>query len=1041
MRKIQIVMLFLFVSLTAMAQKTVTGVVLDDTGLPLPGVNIMVKNTTTGTISDIKGEFVLNDLSETDVIVFSFISFKTQEEQLKGRDKLFITMKPESIGLNEVVAIGYGTTRKRDVTGAVAKVTTSDLVKAPTSNYDQALAGRVAGVQVSAADGTPGEGLNIVIRGGNSITGDNSPLYVVDGIPLEDFDPASISSSDIESFDILKDASATAIYGSRGANGVIIITTKEGRKDGKTDISLSASTGLQWIPTRLEVLSPYEYVKYQKEVAYAKDGYNPADNVNSFYEHWVDPELFRDKEGTSWQDEIFQVSTIQNYNLSISTGNKTSSLYYSGEYLDQEGTLLNTGFTKILNRVKFSHRINPKAQVGGYLQYSYIDRQGINIAGNNYTSIIKDAITFRPVEPLVSDGIVGGIDPNDPNDRRFNPVKTLNNTDRSRRQDVVRGNLYLNYKLTPALTLKLTGTYQVDTRKESLFFGKDTYQGSRGNDGINGSLTNRRYQTLSTSNTLNYNKTFKKVHRVNALAGLEIQDRASEYAWMKNSQIPTDAFGMDKLGIGTAPSIPQTSTSGNSLLSYFGRVNYSFKQKYLFTANFRADGSSKFNPDNRWGYFPSFSGAWRLGEENFIKYLGAFSNLKVRGGWGMTGNNRIGDYDAYNLLNVNSSSGYTFNEVYVPGAYQSNMGVPDLRWETTSQMNVGIDMGFFNQRVQAVVDYYKKNTKDLLLDAEMALSTGFNRVQQNVGEVENQGLEISINTVNIKNNNFSWTTSFNISFNKNKVVKLNDGQDAIYTNPDWYSGYNEYQYITQVGQPVGMIYGLEYKRIYQFDDFNWSNETQTYALKEGVPDNGAMPVAPGSIMFEDQNGDGTINEKDRVIIGDPHPDHFGGLTNDFTWKNFDCQVFLQWSVGHDILNANRIDFEQPGAKTNSGLAGLADLWTPYNTDTDVNTIRYQTVYGKAPKGNNVDSRYVEDGTYLKLKTLSLGYTLPKTLLERWGFSKCRVYVSGQNLVTWTNYSGYDPDVSVGKYGALTPNLDYSAYPQSSIVSGGIELVF
>lgn len=1027
--------------MSVMAQKRVTGIVLDDTGLPLPGVNVLVKNTTNGTITNLDGQFILDNVKKGDVLEFSFISFKDVLITVDKKDKLLVTMEPEFFGLDEVVAVGYGTTTKRDLTGAVAKVSTSDILKTPTSNYDQALAGRVAGVQVSSADGTPGEGLNIVIRGGNSITGDNSPLYVVDGIPLEDFDPASISSNDIESFDILKDASATAIYGSRGSNGVIIITTKSGRNDGKTDVSVTASSGLQWIPTRLQVLSPYEYVNYQKEVAYAKDGYNPADNVSSFYKHWVDPELYRNEEGTSWQDEIFRVSTIQNYNIALSTGNKTTSLYYSGEFLDQEGTMINTGFTKLINRLKFSHKINNKVTLGGNLQYAYNTRQGINIAGNNYTSIIKDAITFRPIEPIVSDGHEGGVDFDDPNDNRFNPVKTLSNTERIRRQDVVRSDLFLNYNITKGLSLRVSGNYQVDNRKETLFYGKDTREGTRGNDGINGTVTNRRYQTLSTSNTLNYKKTIYKSHKIGALAGFEIQDRAYEYGRMKNSQIPTDAFGIDKLSIGTAPSIPDTYSAGNSLLSYFGRMNYSYKQKYLFQANFRADGSSKFTEENRWGYFPSFSAGWRINEEGFIRNLNVFSNLKLRGGWGLTGNNRIGDFDAYNLLNVSSSSGYTFNEQYVPGAYQSNMGVPDLRWETTAQVNIGLDMGFFNQRVQAVVDYYKKNTSDLLLDAEMALSTGFNRVQQNIGEVENEGLEFSINTINIKNRDFTWSTSFNISFNKNRTVKLNNGQDAIYTDPNWASSYNEYQYITQVGQPVGMIYGLQFERLYQFEDFNWNNQSQTYQLKDGVADNGALPVAPGSIMFKDQNGDGTINEQDRVIIGNPHPDHFGGLTNDFRWKNFDCQIFLQWSVGHDILNANRIEFEQPQAKRNNGLTAIADLWTPNNTNTDVNTIRYQTVYGKAPKGNQVDSRYIEDGSYLKLKSLSLGYTLPQSVLDKMRLKKCRIYVSGQNLLTWTNYSGYDPDVSVGKYGALTPNLDYSAYPQSSIVSGGVEILF
>ncbi|TLX76033.1 TonB-dependent receptor [Labilibacter sediminis] len=1057
MKNILSILFILCVSMSVMAQKRVTGVVLDDTGLPLPGVNIMVKNTSIGTISNMNGEFILDNIQPKSVLVFTFISFKTQEVSVDGKSKILVTMQSETIGIDEVVAIGYGTTKKRDLTGAVAKVTPSDLTKSPTSNYDQALAGRVAGVQVSSADGTPGEGLNIVIRGGNSITGDNSPLYVVDGIPLEDFDPASISSNDIEGFDILKDASATAIYGSRGANGVIIITTKSGRSDGKTDITFNASSGVQWIPTRLEVMSPYEYVNYQKEVAYAKDGYNPSENVKHFYKHWVDPELYRGEEGTSWQDEIFSdrptvsnlfdsdsdsyIATIQNYNVALSTGNKTTTLYYSGEYLDQEGTLINTGFTKLINRVKFSHKVNKNVTVGGNVQYAYNNRKGINIAGNSYTSIIKDAITFRPIEPVVSDGREGGLDLTDPNDRRFNPVKTLMNTDRNRRQDVVRSDLYLNYKITKELSLRVKGNYQIDNRRETLFFGKDTREGTRGNDGINGSVTNRRYQTMSTSNTLNYSKTFSKSHKVGALAGIEITDRKYVYGKMKNSQLPTDAFGIDKLSIGTSPSIPDTYSSSNSLLSYFGRLTYGYKQKYLFQANFRTDGSSKFAKENRWGYFPSFSAGWRIGEERFIKDLGVFSNLKVRGGWGLTGNNRIGDFDAYNLLNVSASSGYTFNEEYIPGAYQSNMGVPDLRWETTGQVNLGLDLGFMNQRIQVIADYYKKNTKDLLLQAEMALSTGFNRVQQNVGEVENQGLELSVNTINVKNSNFKWSTSFNISFNKNKTIKLNSGQDAIYTNPNWASSYNEYQYITQVGQPVGMIYGLEFERLYQFEDFDYNNQTQTYTLKEGVGDNGAMPVAPGSIMFKDQNGDGTINEQDRVIIGNPHPDHFGGLTNDFQWKNIDCQIFLQWSVGHDILNANRIEFEQPQAKTNNGLAGMANLWTPTNTNTDVNTIRYQTVYGKPPKGNQVDDRYVEDGTYLKLKTVSLGYTLPQDIMSRIGLKKCRVYVSGQNLLTWTSYSGFDPDVSVGKYGALTPNLDYSAYPQSSIVSGGIEVVF
>jgi TonB-linked SusC/RagA family outer membrane protein len=1036
----------LFVTSISMtfAQKSVMGTVTDESGLPIPGVNIVKKNTTEGTITDIDGKYSIQNVKDTDILVFNFIGFDDAEKQVGTQSVINVVMTSANIALNEVVAVGYGTTKRKDLTGAVASVKVADIVKTPTANFDQALAGRVSGVLVSSADGTPGEGLNIVIRGGNSITGDNSPLYVVDGIPLEGFDPASISTKDIESFDVLKDASATAIYGSRGANGVIIITTKKGRSDGKTDISVSGTFGVQYVPNRLEVLSPYEYAKYQKNVAYAKDGYVPGSYVKSFLTQWVDPELYINEKGTSWQDEIFRQAMLQNYNFTISGGNEKSTIYYGGEYLKQEGTLINTGFNKIINNLRFTHKVNKKLSFNGNIQYSRIKRSGINISGNSYTSVIRDAIQFRPVEPINNDGREeGGYDPLDPSYKYlFNPVKNLNGTDRQRKQDVVRGGLGLNYKILQGLTLRLNANYQTDIRKESVFYGANTLQGSRGNGHIKGTVTNRKYENLSTSNTLVYDKKVRK-HKYQLLGGFEAQSRTQEYGWMQNSEIPTDAFGIDNIGIGVSPSIPRTSFNENQLISYFGKVHYSFADRYLMTANFRADASSKFRKENQWGYFPSFSFGWRIMEESFIKDLNVFSNLKLRTGWGLTGNNRIGDYDAFNLLGIDYRSGFVWGdgESFAPGAYQTNLGVPDLRWETTEQINVGLDFGFLSQRISGDVNYYVKNTKDLLLDAEMALSTGFDKVQQNIGQVQNQGLEIAINTVNIKRRDFEWKTNFNISFNKNKTVKLNDGQEAIYTNPNWLNGYSEYQYITEVGQPVGMMYGLKYDGIYQVDDFNWDNASQTYVLKEGIPDNGALPVGPGSVRFVDQNGDGTVNQEDRVVIGDPHPDHFGGFTNDFKYKNFDLQVFFQWSYGFDILNANKVVFDVPGARPQSGFPDRADSWTPFNTDTNVGTILYNTVYGAPPKGNQVDDRYIEDGSYLKLKTISFGYNLPKTLLERINIQRCRLSFSAQNLYTWTNYSGYDPDVSVGRYGALTPKLDYSAYPQSVTLSGSIELTF
>ena len=573
MKKILIfVMVCIIAPLTAFAQNSISGTITDSEGNPLPGVSIIVQGQAKGTTSDFDGLYLLTNITSEDVLLFSYVGFETQEVQIEDKESLNVQMAESSVGLEEVVVVGYGTVKKKDLTGAIAKIDAEDLVNTATTNFDQALAGRVSGVQITSVDGTPGESMNIVIRGGNSITGDNSPLYVVDGIPLEDFDPASISTSDIESFDILKDASATAIYGSRAANGVIIITTKEGRSDGKTDVKVSVAHSTQWIPNRLEVLSPYQYVKHQENIAKALDNYVPGQYQGYFEGDWIDPELYRDMEGTSWQDEIFQLASTTRYNASLSGGNQTSRLYFSAEYLDQEGTMLNTGFKKLLNNLKFSHKVNSKTSFNGYIQYSHLNRNGPTISGNKYTSIIRDAIQFRPVEPINDDGLEeGGIDYDVDNQRYlFNPIKNLENTDRQNRSDVIRGSLALTHKFKPNFYLRMSGTYQIDNRNETLFFGQETYQGTRGTDHINGTLTTRRYQTLSTSNTLTYKKKIGK-HNMTLLGGMEAQKRDSEYARMKNSEIPTDLFGIAKLDLGLSPSIPVTSYSGNTLLSYFAR--------------------------------------------------------------------------------------------------------------------------------------------------------------------------------------------------------------------------------------------------------------------------------------------------------------------------------------------------------------------------------------------------------------------------------------------------------------------------------------
>ncbi|TLX78182.1 TonB-dependent receptor [Labilibacter sediminis] len=1044
----------------AFAQKKVTGTVVDENFEALPGVSIIISGTSTGTITDINGSYSLSQLKAEDVLIFSFIGFEDQKVKVGKQTKIDVQMQPSDYALDQVVVVGYGTARKSDLTGAVASVNSREINIAPTANFDEALVGRIAGVNISANEGTPGAPMNITIRGGNSITGSNQPLYVVDGIPLESFDPATINSKDIKSFDVLKDASATAIYGSRGANGVIVITTKQGRTDGVTDINFGASYGFQYIPDRMEVMSPYEYVKVAEYQASGKNNWNGPFNVNEmdrdpstgyligdqgFYNKWVDPELYRNMKGSDWQSDLFRTAPMQVYNLSMSGGNKKTNVYYSGNFTDQDGTLITTGFRKIVNNVRINHSITDKVKVNGALLYSNSVRTGPTLRETAYSSVIRDAVKFRPTGPIIWDGLgADGFDPEgDGMNVMFPPVPNLENTDSKNTQDVVRGNLAFNIDLAKGLKLRLSGNYQNRQVKDTQFFGQETRSGYFGVNGIYGQIEQWKYQNLSTSNTLTYNKKIKK-HKFSVMGGFEASYNQNDYSYLMNSQLPTDEFGIDGLDIGTVANLARTSWTANSLVSYFSRATYDYKGKYLLTANFRADGSSKFPTGNKWGYFPSFSTAWKIGEEPFIKNLDFVSSLKVRGGWGISGNNYIGNFSAFNLVNASRWNAYSWGqgENFVPGSIQTNIAVPDLTWETTSQTNLGLDFSLFRYRVKGTIDLYKKNTYDLLLGADMALSTGFDRVTQNVGEVQNKGLELSLSTVNFDKGGFRWDTSINISFNRNKTIKLNDGQNEIFTSSGYTTQIRDFEndYITRIGEPVGMMYGLQFDGLYQVDDFNWDNTTQSYILKEGIPDNGDA-VTPGSIRYIDQNNDGTIDENDRVIIGNPHPKHFGGLTNDFKYKGFDLSVLFQWSYGAEILNGNRVMLGSPHpTQSYNKLSEVADMWTPWNPDTDVNTGHYYGVNGNAKLGNMTDDRYIEDGSYLRLKTVALGYTLPSNIAEKLKMKKCRVYVSGQNLYTWTNYSGYDPEVSI-KGSALMPNLDYSSYPRSLTVMGGIDITF
>ena len=1035
--------LIVLVTFTSYAQQTVTGTITDQDNYPLPGVSVVLKGMNLGTTSDFDGNYAIQVPESITAIEFSMVGMKTVTKEINGMTVINVQLDPNISELEEVVVIGYGTALKKDLTGAISSVKTKDIAIAPVANFDQALAGRVAGVQISSVEGTPGSPLNITIRGGNSITGDNSPLYVIDGIPLEDFDPASINTDDINSFDILKDASATAIYGSRGANGVIVITTKKGRTDGRSEITVGADYGIQYVASRLSVLSPFDYVKYLEHQRLASSNWNyESPEMETFLERWVDPELYRNVEGNDWQDQIFRQAAYQRYRLSFSGGNETTSFYYSGEYLDQEGTLIETGFRKINNNLRVTHKLRKNTTLNAQIQFSNSNRYGPELRIDRGASIIRDAVRFRPVDPINDDGLGdGGFDPTDPNQNgMFPPIQNLENTERDAKQNVIRGLATLRHKFNDHLTLNIRGNYQIDERNATNFYGSETFVGSRTTDGISGNIDHRQYRILSSSNTINYDKKVKQ-HKFSVLGGLEFSERSSESTWLQNSNLADDSFGINGFSLATKSRLSQTTASRSTMLSYFGRINYNYKWKYLFTANFRADGSSKFNAKNRWGYFPSVSAAWQIGQEQFLQNANYLTNLKLRAGWGITGNNRIGDFSAFSTMSATRWSGYELgeNQSYQPGVVQSNFGMPDITWETTEQINIGLDYGFLDSRISGTFDFYHKNTTDLLLNANMAPSFGFDKIFQNVGEVSNTGLEITINTKNIQKKDFQWDSSFNISFNKNKTVKLNDGQDAIYTDAQYTYTQNEFHYITKVGQPVGMMYGLQSDGVYQNEDFDWSTEDGSFTLKEGIALNGRDKVAPGAAKFIDQNGDGVINSQDRVIIGNAQPKHFGGFTNNFKYKGFDLQVLFEWSAGFDVFNANRAVMGTPWSTQQfSGLAEISNAWSPTNTDTDVPAASYGSVLGAAPQGNQLSDRFIEDGSYIRLKTVVFGYSFSKFICEKLNVSNLRLNLSAQNLYTWSNYSGYDPDVSVGRFGALTPNLDYSAYPKSvSIIWGAV----
>jgi len=1047
--------LILFSVSFVLAQVLVKGTVKDNLGEGVPGASVQVKGTSQGTITDLDGKFAFSVPNKNAIIVISFIGYVTVEQKVDTQKPMVITLREDTKTLDEVVVVGYQEVRKRDLTGSVAKANMNDVLTAPVASFDQALGGRVAGVNVTSGEGMPGGTMNIVIRGNNSLTQENSPLFVIDGFPVEDTSASStLNPSDIESIDFLKDASATAIYGARGANGVVIVTTKKG-KVGRAQLTYDGSFGVQHITRTIPMMDAYEFVKLQNEMyPTVVDG---SYLMNYEGKQWT-LEDYRNIDQYNWQDEIFQTAWQQSHTLRLTGGTEGVRYNASLSYYDQDGTLLETGYKRMQGRMNTVVR-RGKLNMSLTTNYSRSIQTGSTPSATSYSgmnNLFYSVWGYRPVTSpdtplsfLMDSATDNAVDSS--NDYRFNPILSLKNEYRKNYINNLQMNGFAEYEVINGLKVKVSAGYTYDARKNDQFNNSKTrYGGPTSTDKVNAQVTRSERLTWLNENTVTYQTNIKKKHFINALAGITFQNSDYEAYAFRTTHIPNESLGMAGMSEGQA-STSSSAKSSWSMLSYLGRINYNYKSKYYATASFRVDGSSKFNKNNRFGYFPSASLAWTFTEEEFMKPIKSIlSNGKLRFSWGLTGNNRIGEYDYYQLLSVLKSriGSYTATNSIPSGVYPfendaTNTGtVPislqnkNLKWETTEQWNLGVDLSFFDERIGLTMDIYRKNTRDLLLAAQLPYSSGFYNATKNIGKVRNDGLEISLNTLNIKTRDFQWSSNFNISFNKNKVLALSENQTALMTAVQFDQNYNgQSSYIAKIGLPMGLMYGYVYKGTYKYDDFNKSGNS--YSLKSSVPhfstENNTQPGMP---KYADLNGDGVVDSNDRTIIGRGLPVHTGGLTNDFTYKGIDLSIFFQWSYGNDIMNANRLFFESSNNRSRelNQYASYTNRWTADNPTSDIPAAT------NSSSNRVISSRIIEDGSFLRLKNVTIGYTFPSQMTKKWKIDKARIYVAAQNLWTWTGYSGYDPEVSV-RNSALTPGLDYSSYPRAYSVSFGVSLGF
>lgn len=1043
-------------------KKRITGKVTDNEGVPIIGANIVEDGTTNGTITDIDGNFSFN-VEDDAIIHITYIGYLGQDIPVKGNTVFNIILQEDFQMLDEVVAIGYGTALRKDLTGSVSSVSGSSLQDIPVSSAAQAIVGRMAGVQVTKTEGSPDAEIKIRIRGGGSITQDNSPLYIVDGFPVDDIN--DIAPSDIASIDILKDASSSAIYGARGANGVVLITTKKGDDGRRGRVVFNTYFGIKNITKTLDVLDPYEYVLYQYE-----NGSALVQNFGNFQDY----ELYKQIKGTDWQDEIFgQTGTSLYHNIAFTGGTRTSKYNISITNNNEKEIMLGSGYTRTNLTANTTNILKEWLTIDFSTRLSNLKGRG---AGTSSGGRLSRVVQYRPVNGFMDivDSMLDDGDYEAYHSESINPVDQTN--DDYRRQNNLRFNFdgAATIKFSKNLSYRLDFGVQYNENTRNNFYGINTSDARKLGSMPLATIMKNSSDSYRLSNVLTYNiNDFIPGNDLTIMVGEEIISAKAKVITNSVKYFPKyidakSALSMMQLGGLTDPIVTDVRQP-NNLSSFFGRVNYNYMGKYLVSATFRTDGSSKFAPGNQWGYFPSGGLAWRVSDEPFMKKTNNWlSDLKLRASFGTSGNNRISDNAWQKTFSVTSGTLYLDGDgggasptaVLIPNSVLSN---PKLKWETTVTNNIGIDFGLYNQRLMGTVEVYKNITRDLLISATIPSSTGYTTQWQNIGQTSNKGLEVELNWVVIDKKDFSLQMAFNIGINKNKIDKL--GETKRWEQIDnWESGRNG-EYLIEEGGQVGLMYGYVTDGMYSFDDFDYDASSGVYHLRTGVPDNSAvlnhrMPGSfqalpmPGALKLVDQNNDGVINLDDRVIIGNANPKHSGGYNITARYKGFDFTAFFNWVYGNDIFNANKLAFTS--FTSSYKYKNLLDIMNSENRFTYIDKITGETVNDPvrlAEMNKNatiwsplhasypLHSWVIEDGSFLRLNNLTIGYSLPSKLLDKIKINRFRIYATAYNLLTWTNYSGFDPEVDARRSTPLTPGIDWNAYPKSRSFNFGLNLEF